>query len=90
MSKINLRVRIVHTGKEIPVSLDPSTQGEKLLNKLLSTPGLSLAKIDGEGNPIVYKMSSKGSGKEISRSTLGDAGVKDGDTLLLTQQLIAG
>ena len=90
MGKISFRIRVAHTGKEMNIKLDASVTGDALLKKLLGTPGLNLPKNDSEGNPLVYKLVSKNLGKEIGRKNLEEAGIKDGDTLLLQQQLIAG
>lgn len=90
MAKINLRLRIVHTGKEIKMGLAPTAQGTQVIKSLLSNSKLNLVKMDQEGQPLDYKLTSKATGKQIGKQTLAEAGVKDGDTLLLHQNLIAG
>ncbi len=90
MAKKKYRVRIVHTGKEFTMSLDPSTQGLQIVKALLNNTKLNLVKTDTEGNPIEYKLSSKQKGKDISTNTLSELGITDGDVLLLHQKIIAG
>ncbi len=88
--KKKYRVRIVHTGKEFTMTLDPGTQGKQIVKALLSNTKLNLVKTDTEGNPIEYRLSSKQKGKNIDSNTLTEAGITEGDVLLLHQQLIAG
>jgi len=88
--KMKFRVRIVHTGKEFTMNLDPNTQGKQIVKALLSNTQLNLVKTDTEGNPIEYRLSSKQKGKNVESQTLTEAGIGEGDVLLLHQQLIAG
>jgi uncharacterized ubiquitin-like protein YukD len=90
MEKKTYRVRIVHTGTEFSMSLTPDTQGKQIIKAILNNPKLNLVQTDTEGNAIEYKLSSKQKGKTIDDKTLAEAGITDGDVLLLHQQLIAG
>lgn len=90
MAKIQFKVRIVHTGKEVTISMEGNKTGAELLRQLLRQPGLNLTKVDGEGNPVLYKLASKATGQVVDKKSLDEAGVKTGDTLILTQELIAG
>jgi len=84
-------VRILPRGEEVDMELPATSTGKVIKESLLDHEELHIPKYDEEGSQYSYKLVSKGSGKEISDAvTLYEAGVKDGDTLLLMPTIIAG
>jgi len=92
MTHINVTIRIVHLNKSFEIKTDPEKiTGDMILDQFVNkTPGLDLPKLDPEKNPIIYQLTSKMSGNVVGTKNLKDAGVKEFDTLLIVQKLIAG
>ena len=90
MAQLKLRVRIVHLGQEINLTLASEAQGNQIIKALLNNPKLKLAKLDAEGTPVEYRLTSKKTGKIIDKKTLEESNIQEGDLLLVHQEIIAG
>lgn len=87
---INVIVRILPSGDELDVELPLYSTGKEIINELLNAD-LGIEKQDPQGNPYIYQLIAKDTGREImSEKSLNDTGVKEGQTLLLTPKLVAG
>ena len=88
-SVISLIVRLLPSGDELDVELPLYSTGKEIVNELLDAE--VAPKFDPQGNPYIYKLISKATGKEIvPEKTLHSLTIREGDTLLLTPQLVAG
>jgi uncharacterized ubiquitin-like protein YukD len=86
---INVVIRLIPSGDELDVELPLFTTGKEIVDELLDAD--AAPRTDYQGNPYVYRLVSKATGKEVSpEKSLMDIGVREGDTLLLTPQLVAG
>ena len=90
--KVKVIIRVMPSGDEIDATLPVKATAAQIIKKLLSDSNLKLSKNDNQGNPITYELQCKQSGKNLSQKgeSLEQAGVKDGNTLLLTPSVIAG
>lgn len=87
----NVIVRILPSGKEVELELPATSTGKIIKDSLLDHSELAIPRIDPEGNRITYKLSSKRMGKEVADDkTLYEAGISDGDTLLMAPIIVAG
>lgn len=88
-SVITVIIRLLPGGDELDVELPLFSTGKEIVEELLNAD--LVPRTDPQGNPYTYKLVSKDSSLEIvPEKTLFDLGVKDGNTLLLTPQLVAG
>lgn len=89
MAQIDITLIRADTNQEFDIELpDDSTMGE-LLPALVRE--LGLPQTGPDGNVVHYEISSKRTAHELKeRETLGSAGVKSGDVLLLTSTFVAG
>lgn len=88
-SVITVIIRLLPGGDELDVELPLYSTGKEIVEELLNAD--LVPRTDPQGNPYTYKLVSKDSSLEIvPEKTLFDLGVKDGNTLLLTPQLVAG
>jgi uncharacterized ubiquitin-like protein YukD len=84
-------VRVLPAGEELELDLPAEATGKEIIESLLEFDEISTPINDPEGNTIVYKLTSKSSGKEIKPDmSLFEIGVNNGDTLILNPTLIAG
>ena len=87
MSKITVKLKIVHLNIEINMSLDIKGSGNQIINALSKHPKLKLTKTDSDGvKPPDYYLVLERTGKSIDKQTLADANVKKGEILLLYQR----
>lgn len=88
-SVITVIIRLLPRGDELDVELPLFSTGKEIVEELLNAD--LVPRTDPQGNPYTYKLIHKDSSLEIvQEKTLFDLGVKDGNTLLLTPQLVAG
>ncbi|MEL6671102.1 MAG: EsaB/YukD family protein [Bacteroidota bacterium] len=87
--EITISVRLPFDGTELEVELPLVSSGKQIINELIK--GEMLPAKDPGGEPYVYKLIAKSSGDELRQEkTLGDAGVKNGDTLIVAPKVKAG
>ena len=89
MAKIKIKIRIVHLGQEVNLTIDTKVSGNQIIKALLNNPKLKLNKIDEEGTPVLYKLKSKKTNQHIEKQTLEESNVADGDLLVLVYEIIA-
>ena len=89
MAQIDVTLIRADTNQEFDVELpDDSLIGE-LLPALIKE--LGLPRTGPDGNIVHYEISSKRTAHDLKeRETLGTAGMKSGDVLLLTSTFVAG
>lgn len=86
---LNLTVRIMPAGEEHELELSRFTTGGEIIDALIENEIVS--KSDHEGNPYIYRISTKGSGVQLTNEkTLHDVNVKDNDTLMVIPEMVAG
>lgn len=84
-------VRILPGGEEVEMELPAASTGKMIKESLLAHGELNIPRVDPEGSAYTFRLISKLSGKEITDDkTLYEAGVSNGDTLLLKPDLVAG
>lgn len=89
--QISILVRVLPSGKEVTIAVQPNMLGAKLKKMLIEHPELQAPTIDPDGNLISYKLSAKSTGKEVNdESTIKELNIEDGDTLLLAPSIVAG
>jgi hypothetical protein len=89
MSQISVTLIRADTNQEFDVELPDDAAISELLPALLKQLCLPLTGPDG--NQVAYELSNKRTGREYKEAeTLGSAGTKAGDVLLLTSTFVAG
>lgn len=89
MSQISVTLVRADTNQEFDVELPDDAQIQELLPALVKELGLPLTGPDG--NQVAYELSNKRTGREYKEAdSLGSAGTKSGDVLLLTSTFVAG
>jgi len=89
--EINVFIRLLPSGDDVELELPLYSTGGEIIEALLDDPDLNLPKIDGEGNPYVYRLFSKNKNIEIgTNKTLYDLNIKKEAILLLMPKLVAG
>jgi hypothetical protein len=84
-------IRVQPHNINFEMDLAPQTTGKAIKDALLGDPNVGIPRTTPNGEAYSYNLASKGSGKRISDDdTLYTCGVQDGDTLLMTADLIAG
>ena len=86
---IELTVRVQPSGDEVSIIVDPYTSGKEIKRELTAQD--IAATTDNQGNPIVYKLISKSSNQVIDdHKTLDDMGIRNGETLFMVPDMVAG
>jgi len=89
MAQVSVTLVRADTNQEFDVELPDDANIRELLPALVKELGLPLTGPDG--NQVAYELSNKRTGKEYKEDqTLGSAGTKTGDSLLLTSTFVAG
>lgn len=89
MGQVSITLVRADTNQEFDVELPDDAAITELLPALVKELGLPLTGQDG--NQVAYELSNKRTGTELKESeTLGSAGVKNGDLMLLTSTFVAG
>lgn len=88
-TKVSVVIRVMPKGEDIDSSLPVKANGNQIVQKLLSDPSLGVPQSNSQGQ-ISYKLLHKESGNDIRTKTLEESNVKDGHTLILTPDVIAG
>ena len=89
MGKVNVNIFDATGNKEQNATLPDDAPVRRIIAKLVDM--MKLPTTDPSGQPQSYKFQHKASGKQLSDDqTLSEAGVKDGDTLRLIPEIIAG
>ena len=89
MSQVSITLVRADTNQEYDVELPDDCVVSDLLPELVKKLGLPLTGPDG--NQVAYELSNKRTGREFKEAdTLGSAGTKSGDVLLLTSTFVAG
>jgi hypothetical protein len=89
VSNLDVSVIDVTGSRKQAVSLPDDAPVRRVIAKLVEVMGLPVNGPDGA--PLSYRFHHKASGRQLSDSeTLLGAGVKDGDVLRLTPEIIAG
>ena len=89
MSQISVTLVRADTNQEFDVELPDDANIQELLPALVKELGLPLTGPDG--NQVAYELSNKRTGREYTENdSLGSAGTKAGDVILLTSTFVAG
>ena len=89
MGSIDVTVIDVTGSREQVASLPDDAPVRRVIAKLVEIMGLPIAGPDGA--PLSYRFHHKASGRQLGDSeTLVSAGVKEGDVLRLTPEIVAG
>jgi uncharacterized ubiquitin-like protein YukD len=89
VASIDVTVIDVTGSREQVASLPDDAPVRRVIAKLVEMMGLPVAGPDGA--PLSYRFHHKASGRQLGDAeTLAAAGVKDGDVLRLTPEIIAG
>ena len=89
MSQISVTLVRADTNQEFDVELPDDANIQELLPALVKELGLPLTGPDG--NQVADELSNKRTGREYKEGdSLGSAGTKSGDVLLLTSTVVAG
>ena len=89
MAQISVTLVRADTNQEYDVELPDDANMQELLPALVKQLGLPLTGPDG--NQVAYELSNKRTGREYKETcTLGSAGTKSGDVILLTSTFVAG
>lgn len=89
MSKINVTIRISMSQEEVDITLPVTATASQIINKLIGA-GLGISKVDESGDPYVYDLIHKASASRIGEDQmLEETKVRDGDILILSQDLVA-
>jgi hypothetical protein len=89
MAQISVTLVRADTNQEYDVELPDDANMQELLPALVKQLGLPLTGPDG--NQVAYELSNKRTGREYKEAdTLGSAGTKSGDVILLTSTFVAG
>jgi len=86
---INLIIRVMPANEEHDVELSRYTTGKEILNALIDNDIIKSSSADGD--PYIYRIVTKGTNVQLTdEKALEDVHVKDGDTLIITPELVAG
>ncbi len=89
MESIELTVRVQPSGDEVTIELDIYTSGKEIKNELIAQDIAPSS--DSQGNRIVYKLFSKSTNKvDDDHKTLDDMEIREGETLFMVPDLVAG
>jgi uncharacterized ubiquitin-like protein YukD len=89
MGKVNVTIFDATGNKEQNATLPDDKPVRSIISKLVEM--MKLPTTDPSGQPQSYKFQHKASGKQLTdEQTLAEAGVKDGDTLRLIPEIVAG
>ena len=89
MDAIELTVRVQPSGDEVSIELDVYTSGKEIKKALIAQD--IAPSTDNQGNPIIYKLISKSSNQVVDdHKTLDDIGIREGETLFMVPDLVAG
>ena len=89
MSQISVTLVRADTNQEFAVELPDDAPISELLPALVKELGLPLTGPDG--NQVAYELSNKRTGREYKEvDSLGSAGTKAGDVILLSSTFVAG
>lgn len=89
MSNISITVTDAVGARKNSVELPDDVSVGRVIARLITPLNLPLTAPDGQ--PMAYKFHHLESGKQlIDSSTLAQSGVKDGDTLRLVPEIVAG
>ena len=90
--RITINVRMSILNREIELTLKRSTTGRRIIDKLLSAKELGLPELDDIGNPYNYLISVRETGDKTMSldQTLDEVDVREGYTLIINPELIAG
>lgn len=89
--QISVLIRVLPSGKEITMTIPLTILGSYLKKMVIEHPELEVPTIDKYGDPLIYKLLSKSTGKEVKdKNSLQEFNISDGDLLLLANVLSAG
>jgi hypothetical protein len=89
MASIDVNIIDVTGSKEQVASLPDDAPVRRIIVKLIEMMGLPT--VGPDGAPLSYRFHHKASGRQLGDAeTLAQAGVKAGDVLRLTPEIIAG
>lgn len=89
MGSIDVTVMDVTGSREQVANLPDDAPVRRVIAKLVEIMGLPMTGPDGA--PLSYRFHHKASGRQLGDTeTLGSAGVKEGDVLRLTPEIVAG
>jgi len=89
VGSIDVTVMDVTGSREQVANLPDDAPVRRVITKLVEIMGLPMTGPDGA--PLSYRFHHKASGRQLGDSeTLSSAGVKEGDVLRLTPEIVAG
>ncbi|MFK7946037.1 MAG: EsaB/YukD family protein [Saprospiraceae bacterium] len=89
MGKFKVTIRLTVEQKEFNIALSTNATPDRIVQKLINANLID--KISPSGEPYVYEIQPKGKNLAIEGDeSLEQAGVTDGDILLLIREVIAG
>lgn len=89
MGSIDVTVMDVTGSREQVANLPDDAPVRRVITKLVEIMGLPMTGPDGA--PLSYRFHHKASGRQLADSdTLQSAGVREGDVLRLTPEIVAG
>ena len=89
MGSIDVTVMDVTGSREQVANLPDDAPVRRVIAKLVEIMGLPM--IGPDGAPLSYRFHHKASGRQLGDAeTLAAAGVKEGDVLRLTPEIVAG
>ena len=88
MSQISVTIVRADTNQAFDVDLPDEVEINQLLAELVQEMGLP--RTNEAGDVIAYEVSNKRTSAVVRDGSLGSAGVKVGDVLLLTSSFVAG
>jgi uncharacterized ubiquitin-like protein YukD len=89
MGSVNVNVIDVTGSREQVATLPDDAPVRRVISKLIEL--MKLPATGPDGAPLSYRFHHKASGRQLSDAeTLASAGVKEGDVLRLTPEIIAG
>ena len=89
MALIELTVRVQPVGDEVAIELDEYTSGKEIKRELVAQD--IAPPTDNQGNAIIYQLISKSTNQVIDdHKTLDDMGIRQGETLFMVPDMVAG
>lgn len=86
---LNIIVRVMPGGEQFDVELPRFSTGQEILKGLLDQE--VAPRTSQQGEPLFYELISKSSNVRIEEhKTLHDLGIRDGETIMLVPDLVAG
>lgn len=82
--------RVSTSGLEADITLPTKITGQQLIQRVLKDQSMKIPKHDPQGNAYSFDLNHKEKGQKINTLTLAQAGVKNGDTLILLPVIVAG